>query len=280
MATNDFLAFAGSGGANVITQATYASLSSLLANGFSSGVAQSDQLNKVWRQSSIMAAVMGALINDVTGQNATDDGTTTTLTSNLLSCFMLGEFGTDTGAANSYQVNFTPSVATNALTNGFALRFRPAHTNTGASTLSVNGATAKPILTQNLAALSGGEIVANGSVFVEYNTSLSSYVIIGNPGGVGQSGLRASAHVNSSGTVLHQSGSITLSFTHPSTGQYTVSFSSALPSSAYAILLTADASVVYGSSIGSRTASGCSFGFVNTSSDAVADTAFNIAIFY
>ncbi|PRY03798.1 hypothetical protein [Paraburkholderia sp. BL25I1N1] len=83
MATNDFLPFANGGAANVLPQSAYAALTSLLSGGFQSGVAQSIQVNKVLRQSSIMAAVLGQFIVNITGQNATDDGTTATLLANL-----------------------------------------------------------------------------------------------------------------------------------------------------------------------------------------------------
>ncbi|KWE70569.1 hypothetical protein WL77_12265 [Burkholderia ubonensis] len=82
MATNDFLPFGGGGAANVIDQATYAALAAR-QTGFQSGTAQSPQLNKVWRQSSIMAAVLAQFIVDQTGQSAVDDGTTATLEANL-----------------------------------------------------------------------------------------------------------------------------------------------------------------------------------------------------
>ncbi|MCM2544888.1 hypothetical protein [Burkholderia glumae] len=82
-ATNDFLAFGGGASPNVIDQATYAALPARLS-GFQSGVAQSAQLNKVWRQSSIMAAVLAQFIVARSGQAAVDDGTTATLLSNLL----------------------------------------------------------------------------------------------------------------------------------------------------------------------------------------------------
>lgn len=82
MATNDFLPFAGGAGSNVLTQAAYAALAARTA-GFSAGVAKSAELNKVWRQSSLMASVIGQIINDVTGRDAIDDGTITTLVSNL-----------------------------------------------------------------------------------------------------------------------------------------------------------------------------------------------------
>ncbi|MBR8025243.1 hypothetical protein [Burkholderia cenocepacia] len=82
MANNNFKPFAAAAGANVMAQADYEALAALLT-GFQSGTAQSAQLNKVWRQSSIMAAVLGQFIVDLTGQDAVDDGTTDTLLANL-----------------------------------------------------------------------------------------------------------------------------------------------------------------------------------------------------
>ncbi|ABX15489.1 hypothetical protein [Burkholderia multivorans] len=82
MANNNFKPFAAAAGANVMAQADYEALEALLT-GFQSGTAQSAQLNKVWRQSSIMAAVLAQFICDRSGQNAIDDGTTATLLANL-----------------------------------------------------------------------------------------------------------------------------------------------------------------------------------------------------
>lgn len=83
MATNDFLPFATGGSANVLTQAQWAALASV-STGFQSGLADSKSVNKAWRQSSIMSAVVAQFIVNQTGQNATDDGTTATLLTNLL----------------------------------------------------------------------------------------------------------------------------------------------------------------------------------------------------
>ncbi len=55
-ASTDILPFAEAVGANVLTQAQYAALASLLADGFTTGILPSNQLNKVLRQSSFMAA--------------------------------------------------------------------------------------------------------------------------------------------------------------------------------------------------------------------------------
>lgn len=79
---NDFLVFGGGAGANVLSQAAWAALTARTA-GFSSGVAQSAQLNKAWRQSSIMAAVLAQFIADRTGLDVLDDGTTATILGNL-----------------------------------------------------------------------------------------------------------------------------------------------------------------------------------------------------
>lgn len=82
MATNDFLPFAGGAGSNVLTQAAYAALAARTA-GFSAGVAKSAELNKVWRQASIMSAALAQLIVDNTGADVVDDGTITTILGNL-----------------------------------------------------------------------------------------------------------------------------------------------------------------------------------------------------
>ena len=74
MATNNFKSFAVGVGANVITQAEYEALTTLIANGFLAGTAVSEQLNKVWRQGSVSAEVIGQFIADITAQDALDDG--------------------------------------------------------------------------------------------------------------------------------------------------------------------------------------------------------------
>lgn len=80
---NDFIRFAVGDLANVISQAAYAANTALTQAGFTAGIAPSNQLNKVWRQSSIMAAVLAQFISQNTDQPAIDDGTTATLLANL-----------------------------------------------------------------------------------------------------------------------------------------------------------------------------------------------------
>lgn len=83
MPTNDFQPFAAGGSANVISQSQYLTLSAL-STGFQTGIAQSNQLNKVWRQSSIIAAMIAQFICDKSGQNAIDDGTIAALEFNFI----------------------------------------------------------------------------------------------------------------------------------------------------------------------------------------------------
>lgn len=167
MATNDFQPFAYGGAANVVSQSAYLALTTILQNGFSSGVAQSAQLNKVWRQSSIMAAVLAQFSSDYSGQNSTDDGTTATLETNLIAAIRgvtkTGVLLTDTGAANAYTASNVPALTSGQLVNGLVQQVVIAHANTGASTYAPDGLTAYPIYGLGLQALQGGELYAGGT---------------------------------------------------------------------------------------------------------------------
>lgn len=81
--TNDFKSLATGVGANVLTQAEYEALASLLANGFTSGVADSKTINKALRQSSFVAEAIAKIIAD-NNVNALDDGDVATFKANLL----------------------------------------------------------------------------------------------------------------------------------------------------------------------------------------------------
>ncbi|MEE3504823.1 hypothetical protein QN399_00850 [Pseudomonas sp. 10C3] len=179
MATNDFLPFGGAVGANVMTQAAYLALAAR-TSGFSSGTANSAQLNKAWRQSSIMAAMIGQFIADQSGQNAVDDGTTATLEANFLSAAkgVSGNvFALDTGVANAYVCAFVPAVV--ARSEGQVLRFKVKTTNTGASTFN-DGLGAVALVGGAQTALQGSELIANGDAWVQWNTSIGggAYILL------------------------------------------------------------------------------------------------------
>ncbi|KAA1175367.1 tail fiber protein, partial [Photorhabdus heterorhabditis] len=82
MAKNDFKAFATGENANTLSQEEYEN-SDFIEEGFKSGIARSERLNKVWRQSSIIAAVIGKYIAEKTGEDVIDDGDLEKLTQQL-----------------------------------------------------------------------------------------------------------------------------------------------------------------------------------------------------
>ncbi|MDC9593494.1 phage tail protein [Xenorhabdus sp. IM139775] len=84
MAKNEFLPFGLADGANVLPNDEYGKLAAR-TNGFSSGVAKSQELNKVWRQASVIASVVAQFIAETTGRDALDDGNLAALQNGLLS---------------------------------------------------------------------------------------------------------------------------------------------------------------------------------------------------
>lgn len=67
--------------------------------------------------------------------------------------------GVDTGIANAYVLNFTANFA--SYTDGIVIYWIPSHTNTGASTINVNGLGVVNILNPDGTPLYLGELVAN-----------------------------------------------------------------------------------------------------------------------
>ncbi|REF28501.1 tail collar domain [Xenorhabdus cabanillasii] len=83
MAKNEFLPFGIADGANVLTNDEYSKLAAR-TDGFSSGVAKSQELNKVWRQSAAIATVVAQFIAETTDKDVLDDGNLQALQAGLL----------------------------------------------------------------------------------------------------------------------------------------------------------------------------------------------------
>lgn len=77
------------------------------------------------------------------------------------------DYVVDTGAVNAYAI--APSPAITAYVAGQQFTFKVTNTNTGASTLAVNGLAATPIKKQVSVALVGGELLAGQVVSVVYD---------------------------------------------------------------------------------------------------------------
>ncbi|MEG1111435.1 MAG: hypothetical protein RSE65_12030 [Hafnia sp.] len=84
MPTNDIKPFAAAGGANVLTQAEYLALAAL-STGFTSGKANSKEVNKAIRQATFISSVLAQFICDKSGSDVLDDGNVADLVTKLLS---------------------------------------------------------------------------------------------------------------------------------------------------------------------------------------------------
>lgn len=85
----DYQPVATATGANVDPQGTFLG-SSYQQVGFTVGVAQPNQANKVWRQSSMWAAAWGLLVSQLTNIFIADDGNVANLITNILAALRLG----------------------------------------------------------------------------------------------------------------------------------------------------------------------------------------------
>jgi len=93
--TSEFKPFAVDGGANVVTQAEYeALLAGDLLEGFEAGLARSNQMNKVWRQASVIAAAVSSAVSQVIAQNLLDNGDVAAVTAQVVEAFTNGGFTT------------------------------------------------------------------------------------------------------------------------------------------------------------------------------------------
>ena len=86
-------------------------------------------------------------------------------------------FAVDTGAANAYVCNFTPAIT--ARSESVPIRFKAANANTGASTIN-DGIGVVALVGGAHSALQGGEIVANGEAWAQWNSSVGggSYILL------------------------------------------------------------------------------------------------------
>lgn len=185
MATNDFKAFATGVSANVLSQSAYVALSSLISNGFQSGTADSEQLNKVWRQSSVMAQLLGDFIVSRTGQDALDDGNLTTLLTN----FVLAVSSVSTSVSGSI-LNLKGNSAGAVKTASWTVDEITVETNLGGSvykgsglTLSFNGATT------GANGMDTGATPTSSSLYIYaiYNPSSNTWATLGTVSGSGAS---------------------------------------------------------------------------------------------
>ena len=164
----DYLPVAISGGANVDSQADFAN-SSYQLNGFVNGMADPAEANKIWRQSSMMAAALANYISNALNVDVLDDGNLSLLITNLGNALATAASGgTLTQPTQPYGDNST-KVANTAFVQAAV---GPVATAAAAAQTSANAAGAAATAAQasantalaEIAALNfGATLAANGS---------------------------------------------------------------------------------------------------------------------
>lgn len=91
------------------------------------------------------------------------------------------DFATSSGVANAYVVAYSPKAP--VAQNGTVLKFSVVATNTGASTLAVDGTSPIAIVGLGLFPLQGNELFRNGVATVIWSSTVSSWVLISCTGG-------------------------------------------------------------------------------------------------
>jgi len=109
MPTVDYLPVATAGGANVDSQADFAG-SGYQTDGFQVGIALPQQANKVWRQSSMIAAMIATFISQTLNINVLDDGNLSALLANFVAALGGADSAIDQ-VPFSASPNFDESVA-------------------------------------------------------------------------------------------------------------------------------------------------------------------------
>lgn len=110
MATNELLPFANGEDANVLPTAQWQALTDILENGFQSGIARSEQVNRVLSQGAVASYVLGQLVVDQLDSDANLNPTT--LYQNV--ALALQQIGIQTGMVVAFSANSAPK-------NGFLL---------------------------------------------------------------------------------------------------------------------------------------------------------------
>ena len=112
-----------------------------------------------------------------TGQSF-DSGSVVQLATAMAVYAQAGDFYSDSGAANAYVLTATSSKeAPDAYVDGMRVRFKVSASNTGASTVNVNGIGVKDIVAEDRTALTGGELFLDSFVEIRYDSSADEFYI-------------------------------------------------------------------------------------------------------
>jgi hypothetical protein len=125
-------------------------------------------------------------------------------------------FAVDTGTANTYVVALDASITT--YTDGLQVVFRPLASNTGTSTINLNGLGAKSIVLTNSDPIQAGDISAGAIIDVRYSTATGFFHLTPNSTIYAHdAGVSAASALASKNTATTQAGIATTQATNAST---------------------------------------------------------------
>ena len=82
------------------------------------------------------------------------------------------------GTGNAITLTTNRSISSGHITNGFMVFFRASASNSGATTVAIDGLTAKDVKAQDGSALAGGEIVSGGIYILSWSSAASAFILI------------------------------------------------------------------------------------------------------
>lgn len=180
MAASEYLPFATGLGANVINQATYTGLSGRTA-GFVAGTAVSAYLNKVWRQGSMGAGVIGQFSADLSSYDALDNGDLPAFVDNFKRAYRSQKtnYVAAGGSANILTLTLAPATLNYTELSGTPIRVRLGFTNTSSSvTINVNGLGARTLVRRDGSSVLPGDLIAGRTMQIAYDEVASNFYLL------------------------------------------------------------------------------------------------------
>jgi hypothetical protein len=114
------------------------------------------------------------------GSETTADPNPTQLSQALYMAARDGDAFTDSGAANAYVLTKIRGKEETAYRNGARFRFVPANTNTGASTVNIQGIGSKNIRFADNSVLAAGSIISGAACQIYYDLSADNFKLLSN----------------------------------------------------------------------------------------------------
>jgi hypothetical protein len=181
MPTNQFVPVATGSGANVRTYSQWAG-TAVQVTGVQTGIVASKDMNTAWRQGTTMASVLGQMIVNRIGIDATDDGNVPGLLANvergIAAMLDPARYAVDGGQLNTLVASLSPAPV--ALGPFAQCRVRVAYTNTSTTpTLNLNGFGPLTIVRQDGSALAVGDLQANRIAHFVYDNVANAWRIGG-----------------------------------------------------------------------------------------------------